>query len=61
MNLRTLLFLARKDLLKDLRVLLFVLPRRLNVERRQTIALVAHEEEWGARADRVIRLRDGQV
>jgi ABC-type lipoprotein export system ATPase subunit len=35
--------------------------RQLNVERGQTIVLVTHEEVWGARADRIIRLQDGRV
>jgi ABC-type lipoprotein export system ATPase subunit len=35
--------------------------RRLNRERGQTIVMVTHEEEWGAKADRIINLLDGRV
>ncbi|MBI3360041.1 MAG: ABC transporter ATP-binding protein [Chloroflexi bacterium] len=37
------------------------LLRQLNMERGQTIVLVTHEAEWGTRADRIVRLRDGKV
>ncbi len=37
------------------------LLRKLNMERGQTIILVTHEDEWGARADRIIHLRDGRL
>ncbi len=37
------------------------LLRKLNVERGQTIVLVTHEVEWGARSDRIIRLQDGRL
>jgi len=37
------------------------LLRKLNIELGQTIVMVTHEDDWGARADRIIRLRDGKV
>jgi putative ABC transport system ATP-binding protein len=38
-----------------------VLLRRLADERRQTIVLVTHDARQAARADRLVRLRDGRV
>lgn len=35
--------------------------RELNERSAQTIIMVTHEEEWGAKADRIIRLVDGRV
>jgi putative ABC transport system ATP-binding protein len=35
--------------------------RRLNREEGQTILLITHEEELGAKADRIIRLKDGKI
>lgn len=35
--------------------------RQLNRERGQTIVMVTHEEEWGAKADRIINLLDGRI
>jgi putative ABC transport system ATP-binding protein len=35
--------------------------RQLNREKGQTIVMVTHEEEWGAKADRIIRLLDGRI
>ncbi len=35
--------------------------RRVNRERGQTIIMVTHEEDWAAKADRIIRLLDGRI
>lgn len=35
--------------------------RQLNRERGQTIVMVTHEEEWAAKADRIINLLDGRI
>jgi ABC-type lipoprotein export system ATPase subunit len=37
------------------------LLRRLADERRQTILMVTHDARQAARADRLVRLRDGRV
>ncbi len=37
------------------------LLRRLNRENGQTFVIVSHSPEVGARADRIIRMRDGQI
>lgn len=37
------------------------LLRRLTREGRRTVVMVTHEEEWGARADRIVRLVDGRL
>ena len=37
------------------------LLRRFNVERGQTVVLVTHDAEVGARSDRIVRMRDGVV
>jgi putative ABC transport system ATP-binding protein len=37
------------------------LLRRLNRENGQTFVIVTHAPEVGARADRIIRMRDGQI
>ncbi len=35
--------------------------RQLNRERGQTTVMVTHEEEWAAKADRIINLLDGRI
>ncbi len=37
------------------------LLRRFNRERGQTVVLVTHDAEVGARCDRIIRMRDGLI
>ena len=37
------------------------LLQRLNREQQQTIVMVTHDPAVGARADRIVRFRDGQI